>query len=642
INEAKSGHPGIVLGAAPILYSLYANHLNISLTDTNWINRDRFIMSAGHGSALLYSTLYLAGFNLTLDDVKHFRRSGKTPGHPEYNSFFGIEMTTGPLGQGISTAAGLALGSKMLSEKFSYKNTKGKIITNLIDYKVYVLCGDGDLMEGVTSEAISLAGTLKLNNLIVLYDSNDTTLDGKTNISFKENVRAKFAACGWNTLYVKDGSDYRAVDKAINSAKKSNLPTIIEIKTTIGRGSLLEGTNKVHGKPLEESDINQLRASLNVKEAFNVPDYIKEAFQSKINKRVSDVYDKWSNLYKEYITINTSYQKDLNFLNTKELNVDLCNFDWHFDADLREAMRDTNNHVMEKMAKNIPQFIGGSADLGSSTKTYLPDFGDIKENSYSGKNIWFGVREHAMGTMLNGLALAGFRPFGSTFLVFSDYMKPAIRLSSLMKLPVTYIFTHDSVSIGEDGATHQPIEQLAMLRSIPDFNVFRPCDAHEIVGAWNYILNSITPHALVLSRNPVTLLKTTDANKVKYGAYVVRKEIKQLHGIIIATGSEVQTAFYIAEELYNNKHIDIRIVSMPSLSLFKKQPKEYQEEVLPMGYKKIVIEAGSSFGLEGFVYNDKYLITIDHFGMSGTKEEVLEYCDFTYEQIKIKVEKLLS
>lgn len=638
INQAKSGHPGIVLGAAPIMYALYKDHIIVSNNDPNWINRDRFVLSAGHGSALLYSTLYMAGYNISIDDLKGFRQiNSKTPGHPECGLTPGVDMTTGPLGQGFASAVGMALGEKMLQNKYFYNIKKRKI--DIFDYKVYVLCGDGDLMEGISSEAASLAGNLNLNNLIVLYDSNSVSLDGKTNKTFTENVRGRFESYGWKTLLVKDGGNYRSISSAIAKAKRFDGPTLIEIKTIIGNGSALQGTNEVHGKNLGMEDIKQLKEKLMIEtEPFVVPNTVIDHFKGSMNKRCGDAYSKWSDKYKEYETLNGN---KLVFLQNPNMNIDLCSVNFNFEDDLKEATRVTNGYIMNKLATSIPHFLGGSADLSSSTKTYLSDFKDITADNYDGKNIWFGVREHAMGAILNGLALTGFRPFGSTFLVFADYMKPAIRLSALMKLPVTYIFTHDSVNLGEDGATHQPIEQLAMLRSIPNLKVYRPADAHEIVGCWNEILNNVSPSALILSRSDVNLLKETDCNQVKNGAYIVRHEINKLDGIIIATGSEVQTAYYIANELYNDKNIDIRVVSMPSMELYNKQDDEYKDSILPIGVKKIVVEAGTSFGWEKFVYNDKYLITINKFGTSGKKDDVLTYCDFNYKQIKDRVEKLL-
>ncbi|MDD2181253.1 MAG: transketolase [Bacilli bacterium] len=643
INEAGSGHPGIVLGAAPALYTLYKNHLNFSTVDPNWINRDRFVMSAGHGSALLYAMLYVAGFHITLDDLKNFRRASfPTPGHPEYGVTSGVDMSTGPLGQGLASAVGMALGGKINSEKYILsKNNKNK---SIIDYKVYVLCSDGDLMEGVAQEAASLAGNLSLNNLIVLYDSNDISLDGPTVNTFNENILNRFKSMGWNTEFVKNGDNINAINRAINKAKTSSKPTIIEIKTIIGKDTTLAGTHEVHGKVLGKDETLRLKQSLGLPEnTFYVSEDIIKNFKKVISERYQKHFYAWDDQYKEYVEKN--YNGDYNLFNNminSRFNINIKDMNWNFSVDEKEAIRDTNGKIMLKLAEFIPTFIGGSADLASSTKTYLHKQPDIVKNKYNGRNIWFGVREHGMGAMLNGLALSGFRPFGSTFLTFADYQKPAIRLSALMDLPVTYIYSHDSINIGQDGPTHQPIEQLAMLRSIPNMNVYRPADAHELVGCWHEILNNRKPSCLVVSRNPVELLKTTKAEEVKNGAYLVLGNPIKMDAVIIATGSEVSTAIYISIDLYKEFGIECNVVSMPSMELFLNQPKEYQEKIIPKTVKRIVIEAGSSFGWHQFVDNNDYLITIDKFGISGTKDEVQNYCDFSYEKIKNKIIDLLD
>ena len=610
INKAGSGHPGIVLSAANIIYTLYAKHMNVNIDDPLWENRDRFVLSAGHGSALLYATLYMAGF-LSLDDLKQFRHiDSKTPGHPEYGVTNGVDMSTGPLGQGIASAVGMAIAGKKLNK--TYKSLKEQ---SLFDYNVYVLCGDGDLMEGISYEATSLAGSLKLNNLIVLYDSNDISLDGKTKGVFDDNIIDRFKALNWNTILVKDNT-VSNIDKAIKKAKKSDRPTLIQIKTILGDGSIDENTNKVHGSPLDKDDIAKLKLKLKINpEEFYVDLSMKEYFSKQISERSLKKY----NLFKQL-------SKDLNY-NKEEHKIDLS--DLNFDSNLKESLRVTNGKIMKEIEKQLPNFIGGSADLASSTKTIINN------------NINFGVREHAMGAILNGLALSNFYAFGSTFLVFSDYLKPSMRLSCLMNLPVTYIFTHDSINIGQDGPTHQPIEQLISLRSIPNMFVFRPADAKEIVGSWEYIINNKKPSCLVLSRNEVSLNKLTNAKSVMYGGYIVRKE-NNLYATIISTGSEVELSIKIADYLYENYKLDIRVVSMPNRELFLSQSKEYQESIIPKGYRNIVIEAGSKYGWEGFVYSDKYLITLDRFGCSGTSDEVLNEMDFSYDKILQKIIKLLK
>ena len=647
INTAGSGHPGIVLGAAPIIYTLYAKHINVNTNDDAWINRDRFVMSAGHGSALLYATLYMTGYDLSIDDLKQFRRAGsKTPGHPEYGVTPGVDMSTGPLGQGFASAVGMALGAKILKSKSALpkENHLFEKDKSLFDYNVYVLCGDGDLMEGISYEAASLAGTLQLNNLIVLYDSNHISLDGPTSNTFTENVLERFKALGWDTDYVKNGEDVRSIDQAIARAKTSSKPTIIEIRTVIGLGSSLAGTNEVHGKVLTKDDMEQLKRTLHTEgEPFMVPKDVTQAFRKMVSERGNKKYDAWALQYNQYIkSEDSSSKKSFDYLFNHDINLDLFKFEWQFGKDTKEATRITNGYIMTKIADGIPNFIGGSADLSSSTKAYLHKQPDISKENYDGRNIWFGVREHSMGAIINGLALTGFRPFGSTFLVFADYLKPAMRMSALMDLPVTYIFSHDAINIGQDGPTHQPIEQLAMLRSTPNLRVFRPADPNELLGCWNTILHASKPSCLILSRIDVINLPITKSEEVIRGGYIVRKEQEHIHGILIATGTELHTALYIAKELYSSYKLDIRVVSMPCMELFLEQNEEYKEMILPKGYKKIVIEAGSSFGWHQFVYNDNYLITVDKFGVSGTKEEVLDYCDFTYEKIKERVEKLLK
>lgn len=637
IDQAGSGHPGIVLGAAPLIYTVYARHMNINTVDPTWICRDRFVLSAGHGSAMLYATLYLAGFNISLDDLKNFRRVGyKTPGHPEFGHTPGVDMTTGPLGQGIASAVGMAIGEKILENKFKLSDGKP-----LINYNVYALVGDGDLMEGVSYEACSLAGTLNLDNLIVLYDSNNISLDGDTSNTFTENVIERFNAMGWHTEKVLNGTNVEDIDKAINRSKKSGKPSLIEVKTIIGNGSVNAGKNIVHGKCLSKEDIRSVKRGLDIKdEPFYVDVNNMNKFKNQIVERSARKYELWARNYREFMNNSNEDVIEVfnSFFNPKK--IDIINTDFNLDKGIKEATRVTNGKIMTTISKNIHNFIGGSADLSSSTNTYLKDMQDIKDNHYFGKNIWFGVREHSMGSILNGLALSGFKPFGSTFLTFSDYMKPAIRLSALMNLPVNYIFTHDSINIGPDGPTHQPIEQLAMLRSTPNLMVFRPADANELIGCWDVMLNSSGPNALVLSRQDVRTLPSTVPEYVKYGAYPVRKERKQLHGIIIATGTEVFTSLLIAEQLYNEIGLDLRVISMPCQELFLMQQERFKNSLIPGGIKTIVVEAGSSFGWYRFVINEKYLMTIDKFGISGTKGEVENYCNFTFEQIKERIRKL--
>ncbi len=633
ISKAKSGHPGIALGAAPILYTLYSKHMNIDVKDEKWINKDRFVMSAGHGSALLYATLYMAGFDLSIKDLKDFRQiDSKTPGHPEVGVTPGVDASTGPLGQGVATAVGMAISQKYLASKFN----------GLLDYKTYVLCGEGDLMEGVSYEACSLAGTLKLDNLIVLYDSNKVTLDGSSKKSFNEDVLKRFDAMGWHTDVVLDGENSVLIDMAISKAKRIiDKPSFIEIKTTIGKGSVLQGTNKVHGKPLTKEDIRQLKGKLKIDtDLFKNITNLRREMSDFIKTRVGYDKKRWEVKYNAYL--NSCDDDTKRFLSslTEDKRYDITKLfkEVIFDDD---ELRNTNGKVMNIIADNYPSFLGGCADLCSSCKTYLNNFGDFEVGNYGGKNIWFGVREHAMGAIINGMALSGLRPFASTFLAFSDYLKPSIRMASLMNVPSTFVFTHDSVIIGEDGPTHQPVEQLAHLRSIPNHYVYRPCDANEIIGSWQTILNNDKPSSIVLSRSKCPNLDCTDPLSVKKGAYIIRKENKRLFGIIIATGQEVSLALSIAEKL-SKKGMEIRVVSMPCMRLFEEQSKTYKEEVLPIGYKTFVIERASKFGWHKYVYNDKYIMGIDEFGYSGKSKDVLEKLKLDDDTIYKRIEKLLK
>lgn len=634
ITNAKSGHPGIVLSAAPIIYSLYANHLNINTSDKNWYNRDRFVMSAGHGSALLYATLFMSGFNITLDDLKSFRRIGsKTPGHPELNITPGVECSTGPLGQGIATAVGIALGEKILSKNYTCPSGK-----SLFNFKTYVLVGDGDLMEGISYEACSFAGSMNLNNLIILYDSNNMTLDGSTNYSFKENVRKRFKSFGFKTYLLKNGNDLRKLNFIINLAKKSSKPVFIEIKTKLGNGSILEGSNTVHGKPLTNDDIAQLKQKLKVpNDLFYVNQSARSFMMNKIANRVSNIYTESVNTYKEYVDKVLNGNKNrISYLFNNNIQVNIINFNWQLKE--KQALRDTNQYVLKTILDNIPVVIGGSADLGSSTKTYIKELEDLTVSNYKGKNIWFGVREHAMGAILNGLALVNFRPFGSTFLSFSDYLKPSIRMSALMNLPVTYIFTHDSISIGSDGPTHQPVEQLVSLRSIPNLNVYRPCDAKELIACWQLILNSKCPSALIVSKNEVNLQSNSSVEGTLKGGYIFYKEQSELKGIIVTTGTEVGLAKNIVKQLSPN----IRVVSIPCKEIFDRQDKQYQEQVIPKNIKTVVIEAGSKYSWGSVATNEDCLITIDSFGKSGTSDEVLDYMNFNYNKVSERIKDIFK
>ena len=636
ISEANSGHPGIVLGAAPILYTLYAHHLRFDPLNPNYFNRDRFVMSAGHGSALLYATLYLAGFPITLDDLKNFRQIDSiTPGHPEYRVTPGVDASTGPLGQGIAMAVGMAMAEANLRAR--YNNGKKEVI----DHYTYVLAGDGDLMEGVSYEACSLAGTLKLNKLIVLYDSNDVCLDGKTSMTFNDNVSMRFVSLGWNVITVSDGESYEAISKAIDEAKNStDKPTLIEVKTVIGKHSSLEGTNLVHGAPLSSEEVTAIKEKLGVRDIpFTVSQNICDDFRYFVEKRCSSLSEKFN---KTVASLSEEEQEELKFFMGNDKAIPIKNFIYTPTEDLLESPRDTSSRLLNSVVKDSPFILGGSADLFAANRTYIKDAGDFSANNYLGKNIFFGVREHAMGAILNGLALSGFRVYGSTFLSFSDYMKPAIRMAAMMKLPVIYIFTHDSISVGEDGPTHQPVEQLLGLRSTPNLEVFRPADANEVIGSYKAISETVSgPSVITLSRNKLPILETTNVVGVSHGGYVVFDTERKPSGIVIATGEEVHQAIEVAKRLLV-KGIAIRVVSMPNLNRFLKQDEEYIESVLPVEVRKIVVEAGSSFSWNRLIFNDKYLITLDTFGASGKKDDVYKKFGFDVDSLEEKIENLLK
>ena len=635
VDNAKSGHPGIVLSAAPILYSLYKYHLNINPKDPNWYNRDRFVMSAGHGSALLYATLYMAGFDINLDDLKKFREIDSiTPGHPEYGVTQGVECSTGPLGFGVATSVGIALGEKILKSRLKKVSKEN---ADKINFNTYVLVGDGDLMEGVSYESLSLAGTLCLDNLIVLYDSNNTTLDGSTDNTFTENMKERFSAMGFDTFKVKDGNSIVELNSEINKAKKSKRPAFIEVKTHLGYGSLLQDDHKVHGACLLEDDIKQLKEKLNIPlDKFYVDSKLREEFTSFIAHRVGDNYFESIDFLNKIILpeIDTKY-KDLKFF-FENMDYDISNIKWE-DKEF-DSLRDTNKYVLESVSKLVREILAGSADLNSSTKVYLDYEKDITKNNFDGRNIWYGIREHAMGCISNGLALLKFKPITSTFLVFSDYLKPAIRMSCLMNLPVIYTFTHDSVTVGKDGPTHQPIEQLSTLRSIPNLDVYRPATLKEIIGSYQSILNNKRPSALIISRSKEIKIDGTSATKSMKGGYVVL-EHEDAICTLVATGTEVALAKKIALAL-STKNINVRVVSMTSLDVFVRQSKQYKDTVLK-NMPRIVIEAGSYFGWDRITKFEN-IISIDSFGFSGDGKDVLKRLKFSEDEILNKVLKLLK
>lgn len=639
ISYAKSGHPGICLGAAPLLFSLYTNHLQINPADPNWPNRDRFVMSAGHGSALLYAMLFMAGYDLTIDDLVEFRKIGsKTPGHPEYGVTPGVDVSTGPLGQGLANAVGMALSEKYLAALIEEELPKQK----LLNYYVYCLVSDGDLMEGIADEAASLAGNLALDNLIVLYDSNDVTLDGPLDKSSKDNVIQKYINMGWEVDFVAEGNELREIDKAIERAKVNKKPTLIEIKTVIGRGSFNEGKNLVHGKPLSTEDLINIRKKYNIDtNTMEITEDAVNFVRKTISSRMNNKYNNWQQDIE--IARNTIKSEKLNkildFIQNRIDDLEFSSSSFKVQSDYNEELRESNSKIMNIVSERSLFFLGGSADLSSSCHTALYKDIDNSRKERTGRNINFGVREHAMGAILNGMSLTGLRVYGSTFLTFADYLKPAIRMTAQMNLPVTYIFTHDSVTIGKDGPSHQPIEQLAMLRTTPNLIVIRPADINEVIGSWDYIVNNKKPVALVLSKDEAHILAGTSGEYVKYGAYIVRKETSRLDAVLVSTGLDLTNTYLVSAEL-RNKGIDTRVVSMPSVELFLSQPIDYQNQVIPPNVKVITVEASSTLPWYRFA-SKNCAIGIDEFGVSGKKEEVLKKLHFDYDSLLNKIEYLI-
>lgn len=636
IQRANSGHPGLPMGAAPMAYVLWTRHLKINpKTHMNWVNRDRFVLSAGHGSALLYSLVHLAGYDVSMDDLKNFREwKSNTPGHPEYGCTDGVEATTGPLGQGISMAVGMAMAEAHLGKKF---NRKGYPV---MDHYTYALIGDGDLMEGVASEAASLAGHLKLGKLIALYDSNGISLDGKTSASFTENVGARFEAYGWQYILVEDGFNLEEIDKAIVQAKaESDKPTIIEIKTTIGYGSENQGTHKVHGSPLGEEGVAHAKEVYNWNyPLFTVPKEVSQRFKECLQDKGVEAENKWNKMFeiykKEYSDLA---QKFSDGFSNKVPNT-LGDILPQYGEDDSIATRAASQKAINTLAKEVSSLWGGAADLASSNKTVIAGEGDFQPESYEGRNIWFGVREFGMACAMNGIMLhGGTRVFGSTFFVFSDYLKAAIRLSAIQKLPVIYVLTHDSVAVGKDGPTHEPIEQLASLRTIPNVQVLRPADGNETSAAWKVALETLDkPTILVLSRQnldtlPISKEKVFDG--VEKGGYVVQGAENEADGILIATGSEVGLALKAKEEL-QKKGKDVSVVSLPSWERFEAQSEEYKNTVIPPELKKrMTIEAGTTYGWAKYAGDHGVMIGIDEFGMSAPSDIVLRELGMSVENI---------
>ena len=642
INKAKSGHPGVVMGAAPMAYSLFAKHLRVNPKKTDWINRDRFVLSAGHGSMLLYSLLHLSGFeDVSLEEVKNFRQWGsKTPGHPEFGHTKGVDATTGPLGQGISTAVGMALAERYLAAKYNKEGYE------LFDHYTYVICGDGDIMEGVASEAASFAAVQKLNKLVVLYDSNDICLDGETRDAFSENVRNRYEAYGWNTILVEDGADVEAVNVAIEKAKQSDKPTLIEVKTIIGAGSPnKQGTNGVHGAPLGEEETALFRKEIGWNyEPFEIPEEVYADFKVNVADRGETANNKWEKLYNEYKEKFPELAAELEEVLSREDIKHLSKESFSFkNVGEAQATRNSSQDAINSIAKVLPTFFGGSADLSHSNMTFIKGEGLQDDAHRTERNNQFGVREFAMATVLNGMMLhGGVRVFGGTFFVFSDYLKAALRLSALQNLPVTYVFTHDSIAVGEDGPTHEPIEHLASLRTIPNTYVFRPADATETQAAW-YLAQNVNdkPTSIVLTRQNLPVLENSSFEKVAKGAYVVYETSSDFDTILIATGSEVALAISVAQEL-EREGVKVRVVSMPSIELFEEQTSEYKEALLPRSIRRRVsLEMGNTALWYKYVGLDGLAIGIDKFGASAPANKVIEEYGFSVEKVVARIKNEL-
>ena len=642
INKAKSGHPGVVMGAAPMAYSLFAKHLRVNPRKTDWINRDRFVLSAGHGSMLLYSLLHLSGFeDISLEEVKNFRQWGsKTPGHPEFGHTKGVDATTGPLGQGISTAVGMALAERYLAAKYNKEGYE------LFDHYTYVICGDGDIMEGVASEAASFAAVQKLNKLVVLYDSNDICLDGETRDAFSENVRNRYEAYGWNTILVEDGADVEAVNVAIEKAKQSDKPTLIEVKTIIGAGSPnKQGTNGVHGAPLGDEETALFRKEIGWNyEPFEIPEEVYADFKVNVADRGETANNEWEKLYNEYKEKFPELAAELEEVLSREDIKHLSKESFSFkNVGEVQATRNSSQDAINSIAKVLPTFFGGSADLSHSNMTFIKGEGLQDDAHRTERNIQFGVREFAMATVLNGMMLhGGVRVFGGTFFVFSDYLKAALRLSALQNLPVTYVFTHDSIAVGEDGPTHEPIEHLASLRTIPNTYVFRPADATETQAAW-YLAQNVNdkPTSIVLTRQNLPVLENSSFEKVAKGAYVVYETSSDFDTILIATGSEVALAISVAQEL-EREVMKVRVVSMPSIELFEEQTSEYKEALLPRSIRRRVsLEMGNTALWYKYVGLDGLAIGINKFGASAPANKVIEEYGFSVEKVVARIKNEL-
>lgn len=635
IEAANSGHPGLPMGAAPMAYTLWTKHLNFNPQSKNYFNRDRFVLSAGHGSALLYSLLHVSG-SLELEEVKNFRQwDSKTPGHPEFNHTDGVEVTTGPLGQGFAMSVGMAMAEKHLAGKFNNDQF------NVVDHYTYVLASDGDLMEGISHEAASLAGHLKLDKLITLYDSNDISLDGDLDKAFSENVKERFKSYGWSYILVEDGNDLNAIDKAITKAKTLEGPTMIEVKTIIGYGSPNKaGTNGVHGNPLGEDERKLAFEAYGLDPAkrFNVPQEVYDIFSETMLTRANEHETEWNKLVEEYTKANPELGNAFKQAISNELPEDYAAELPVYEPGNSSATRADSGEIIQALSKSVPAFFGGSADLASSNKSNVKDEPDFNNETPEGRNIWFGVREFGMAAAVNGMAVhGGVKPYGATFFVFSDYLKPAVRLSAIMGAPSTFVFTHDSIAVGEDGPTHEPVEQLAGLRAIPNLNLIRPADGNETRVAWKIALESkSTPTALVLTRQNLTALDVEESvleEGVRKGGYVVYRSEIEPEYLLIASGSEVSLAVDAAKDI-EAQGKGVQVVSLPNWNAFDQQDAEYKASVLPPSItKRVAIEMASSLGWHKYVGLEGKVIAIDTFGASAPGDLVVEKYGFTKENV---------
>lgn len=643
VQKANSGHPGMPLGSAAMAYELWANHLTHNPKNPKWVNRDRFILSAGHASSLLYSLLHLFGYGLTIEDMKNFRQDNSlTPGHPEYGHTVGVEATTGPLGAGMGMAVGMAMAQAHMAATFNTEDY------NIIDHYTFVLGGDGCMEEGISSEAFSLAGTLGLSKLIVLYDSNNITIEGNTDLAFTEDVNKRMEAFGFQTLTVEDGNNLEEISKAIELAKaEKTKPSFITVKTKIAFGCpAKEGSESSHGSPLGEENVKALRDNLGweEQEAFVIPQDVYDNFAQKA-KKGQEAEDNWNKLFKAYCEKYPEKKAlwDKYFAVIDDEKLLNCDEFWSYE-DKPQATRSLSGNMINRLAKIMPNFWGGSADLGPSNKTVIKDGGSFSKNNYLGRNIHYGVREFAMAAIANGITLyGGTKTFVGTFFVFSDYLKPMARLAALMKIPVTYVLTHDSIGVGEDGPTHEPIEQLAMLRAMPNINVFRPADATETAAAWySAITSKNTPTVLALSRQNLPQIEGSSKETLK-GGYIIAESIKaKPDAIIIASGSEVSLAVEAKKELME-KGFDIRVVSMPCMDIFEQQSDEYKEKILPQTVeKRLVVEAGSSICWGKYLGFKGKSVTIDTFGASAPANVLFKKYGFTVENVVNKALSMLK